>query len=201
MAEYTVVITTNAAKERGLDKALFDANTARLAEIPPKPKWNKQQFLDNMVDNLLQRYAKQAKDDLRTRVSAALETAAGSTVTQTAVLLGVDENPYDNDARALEAPAEEPQGQFMPALLEEAPPQAVEPAAVVEEFPTIELQTPLLVETPVEEPREVAPLRRIEPIMIDEPIPAPPVAPASSVPWPLIIGAAAGSGALLYWIL
>lgn len=91
MANYALTVTTGAMEEKGLALYLSRVNAERAAEEPPKNPLNTTQLLQRVIDNAVQDYKRQYKQDLRERTGAALDNATGAQVTQVAAILGVTE--------------------------------------------------------------------------------------------------------------
>lgn len=91
MATYNLTVTTGAAEEKGLALYLAKVNADRAAEVPPKSALTTAQLLQRVIDNAVQDYKRQYKQDLRDRTGAALDNASGAQVTQVAAILGVTE--------------------------------------------------------------------------------------------------------------
>ena len=91
MATFTITITTNVNKDKGIARALAIANDARARQSPPASPLTTDQFVQMVCDDLFQTYARDYKVDLRQRVSDAVDTATAAKVTQVAQILGVTE--------------------------------------------------------------------------------------------------------------
>ena len=91
MAVYNPTVTTSAAQEKGLAFVTAQENAIRAAKTPPESPLTQAQYLQARVDDLITKYRKAYREDLRSRVGVALDAANNATVTQVATLLGVTE--------------------------------------------------------------------------------------------------------------
>lgn len=88
MATYT--IETSNAEEKGLDFVVAERNTARAAEVPPKPALTKAEYLDQiLVRRSLLAFRDQMKASEAKEVGAAYDAANNATQNQVKAILGL----------------------------------------------------------------------------------------------------------------
>ena len=91
MPTYNLTVTTGAAQEKGLAFVVDQENAVRAALTPPEASITAAQYLQSRLDELVVKYRRAYREDLRTRVGVALDAANNKTVTDVAALLGVTE--------------------------------------------------------------------------------------------------------------
>ena len=91
MANFTVTISTTQARDKGIARELARVNDVRARQVPPAKTLTTAELIQLIVDDRVDDLARDYKQDLRQRVSDAVDTATAANVTRVAQILGVTE--------------------------------------------------------------------------------------------------------------